>query len=43
MGDGEEENLPADSPLSWEPLSGFHLTTLKSKPELKPRVWRLTH
>ena len=39
--EGERES-PADSPLSMELNMGSDLMTLRSRPELKPRVRRLT-
>ena len=43
-GQTEREEPPqAASPLSVEPNKGPHLTTLRSGPELKPRVRYLTN
>ena len=41
VGEGERESQ-ADSLLSTELDVGLHLMTLRSQPELKPRVHRLT-
>jgi len=42
-GQGEKEReSQADSALGAEPTVGLSLTTLRSQPELKPRVGRLT-